>query len=260
MKKRPIEIEWDKFKKRERKYRAGRINKKRSDRAFEKIVPIRVQNALGSAFHKGFETVFSQGNFLIGKTVSSNKHIDRYQSNVNKLAIQMKRKNLRAFRKRAGVTNRSNILFSGAEGFALGLLGIGVPDIPIFIGNVLKSLYQVALDFGYDYSLEKERIFVLKLIKAALQTGNQFAESDEEVDAFAEASEVSNSDVFKKDAMKEAANALSDNLLYAKFIQGMPVIGLTGGALNMYCMNRITKYAALKYEKRFLSDQLKKRG
>ncbi len=259
MKKKPVEIEWDKFRKKERKYRARRINKKRSDRAFEKIVPLRVQNALGSAFHKGFEAVFSEGDFLIGKTVSSNKHIDRYQSNAHKLALQQKRKNLRAFRKRAGATNRSNVLFSGAEGFALGLLGIGVPDIPLFIGNVLKSLYQIALDFGYDYSSEKERVFVLKLIHAALQTGSQFAETDADVDAFAEASAFSYSDEYKRGAMKEAANALSDNLLYAKFIQGIPVVGLTGGVLNMYCMNRITKYAALKYEKRFLRDQLKKR-
>lgn len=259
MKKMPIEIEWDKFKKKERKYRARRINKKRSNRAIEKIVPLRVQNALGSAFHKGFEAVFNEGNFLIGKTVSSNKHIDRYQSNAHKLALQQKRKNLRAFRKRAGATNRSNVLFSGAEGFALGLLGIGVPDIPLFIGNVLKSTYQIALDFGYDYTSEKERVFILKLIQAALQTGSQFAESDADVDAFAEASAFSYADEYKRDAMKEAASAMSDNLLYAKFIQGIPVVGLTGGVLNMHCMNRITKYATLKYEKRFLRDQLKKR-
>jgi len=259
MKKRPIEIEWDKFKKKEHRYKARRMNKKRSKRALEKIVPIRVQNALASAFHKGFEAVFSEGNFLIGKTVSSKKHKTRYETNSHKLATQQKRKNIRAFRKRAKTSNQSNILLSGAEGFVLGLLGIGVPDIPIFIGNILKSLYQIALDFGYDYSSEKERIFVLKLIQAALQTGSQFANLDAEVDALVEASEFTYSDAYKKDIMKEAANALSDHLLYAKFIQGIPVVGVTGGVVNMYCMNRITKYAALKYEKRFLSEQLKKK-
>jgi hypothetical protein len=170
----------------------------------------------------------------------------------------MKGKHIRAFGKRARLSNRTNILLSGAEGGILGLLGIGLPDIPLFIGNILKSLYQIALDFGFDYSAEKERMFALKLIQGGLQTGRRFADLDADLDAFAEAGDLAYSDVDKRDAMKAAANALSDNLLYGKFIQGIPIIGLTGGALNMHCMNRITKYATLKYEKRFLLEQMKK--
>ena len=51
---------------------------------------------------------------------------------------------MRTFKKGAAASSRKNLLLSTAEGVGLGVLGIGLPDIP-FTGMILKSIYEVAL-------------------------------------------------------------------------------------------------------------------
>jgi len=42
------------------------------------------------------------------------------------------------------------------EGGGLGLLGIGLPDIPLFIAVIMRTIYEVALSYGYDYKIQKK--------------------------------------------------------------------------------------------------------
>lgn len=44
---------------------------------------------------------------------------------------------------------------------------------------------------------------------------------------------------------------LSKELLYMKFLQGIPVVGVAGGAFDVKYMKEITAYAELKYRKRY---------
>ncbi len=78
------------------------------------------------------------------------------------------KKGLKALNKLAGQNHLRNLGITALEGTGLGLLGIGLPDIPIFIGVVLKSVYEVALSYGYDYCQEDEQYFILNLLEAAL--------------------------------------------------------------------------------------------
>ena len=55
-----------------------------------------------------------------------------------------------------------------------------------------------------------------------------------------------------------AAKALSKELLYMKFLQGIPVIGAIGGMYDVIYMNTISSYVQLKYKRRFYSLQRKK--
>ena len=41
-----------------------------------------------------------------------------------------------------------------------------------------------------------------------------------------------------------------------KFLQGIPVVGALGGAYDAVYMRRVSKYAELKYRKRFLKNFL----
>ena len=52
------------------------------------------------------------------------------------------------------------------------------------------------------------------------------------------------------------ARMLSDALLVEKFVQGLPVVGVVGGAVNF----RIAALAAVKYKKRYLMRKLSERG
>ena len=52
---------------------------------------------------------------------------------------------------------------------------------------------------------------------------------------------------------REAAESLAQGMLTAKFIQGLPIVGVAGGIYNLPLYHRITGYAVLQYQKRYLS-------
>jgi hypothetical protein len=45
---------------------------------------------------------------------------------------------------------------------------------------------------------------------------------------------------------------MSEAVLQGKALQNIPVIGAAGGAVDAICLSRVQKYAAIKYQKRFL--------
>ena len=51
---------------------------------------------------------------------------------------------------------------------------------------------------------------------------------------------------------RRAAAALAGQVLYLKFLQGVPVAGAVGGAYNAPVLRRVLRYAGLKYRRRFL--------
>lgn len=63
----------------------------------------------------------------------------------------------------------------------------------------------------------------------------------------------------KKDSalIRQAAGGLSKELLYMKFLQGVPLVGAVGGAYDAVYMKRIMAYAELKYRRRFYYDKIK---
>jgi len=56
--------------------------------------------------------------------------------------------------------------------------------------------------------------------------------------------------------MKETSDLLSNTLLTAKFIQGLPLVGVIGGVINPVMINKIGKYARIKYKKRYLLSKI----
>ena len=51
---------------------------------------------------------------------------------------------------------------------------------------------------------------------------------------------------------------MSKELLYMKFLQGIPIVGAVGGAYDAIYMKQIVKYSELKYRRRFLTSRKKK--
>lgn len=52
--------------------------------------------------------------------------------------------------------------------------------------------------------------------------------------------------------MQQASHALSSELLYMKFLQGIPIAGIIGGVYDAVYLKRIADYADMKYKRRFL--------
>lgn len=106
---------------------------------------------------------------------------------IDQFAAQLKgdRSSLWVFSRRAGRTGALNLALSGADGTLLGLLGIGLPDIPLFTGVLLKSLYQMAARYGCGWDTPAERYYLLLLIQGALSYGEELTACTALLDGFA---------------------------------------------------------------------------
>lgn len=252
-KKTPWEKEWELLEKQEKKLLEKRGKKKGSalNRFLDEKIPQTLQERLDVTFSKAFGLIFEKGTGIIEKTYKKEDLEKDYKINAYAASVKDNRKSLKKFSKKAGVSGNVNLLISGAEGIGLGLLGIGLPDIPVFVAMILKSLYEISLHYGIGYDSEGEKYFILLLIRAALSYDQQMEQAEVEVQQYID-SELLSADYDREREIRKTADTLSGELLYMKFLQGMPVVGAVGGAYDAVYLQRILEYAKLKYRKRFL--------
>ena len=227
------------------------------NRLLSNKIPSGLQSKVDKAFAKAFGLVFKKGTFIIEKSYKREVIEKRFQIARSTAIRFADRQALRNFSKRARVVRNVNALISGFVGFVLGILGIGIPDIAIFTSVLLKNIYEIALHFGIDYNNEQEQAFILRLIHAAVAQGEDFTAADKLLDErMADGDFLCEDD--RESLIANAAKALSDRLLYMKFLQTIPVVGVVGGIYDAVFMERIGCYAELKYRKRLLADLKKK--
>ena len=66
-------------------------------------------------------------------------------------------------------------------------------------------------------------------------------------------------DIALKDQIKKTGEKLALDMLFAKFIQGFPVIGIVGGMVNPVYYKRMMEYVEVKYQKRYLRSVAKRK-
>lgn len=255
-KKSSLEKELEILQKKEAKFLKSREEKKDSfiNQKLAEKVPVKLQQTLDAAFYKAFTIIFEKGTGIIEKTYRRDEMEKTYKINEYADEIRQNRKSLRTFSKNAKSTKTVNMLLSGTAGIGMGVLGVGLPDIPLFTGLILKGIYEIALSYGYEYDSEQERYFILRLIQTAVSCGEGLTELNEEIDRYI-AEEALPNGYSREEQIQETANSLSKELLYMKFLQGIPVVGVVGGAYDAIYMKRITEYAELKYRRRFLAKK-----
>lgn len=221
----------------------------------ESRIPEKVYIGLESAFCKGFGLVFDQGRAIIEK--GYNKENIQADHSIRDFAVQVKggRKELRKMHKSAKQSDLLNLAVTTVEGVGLGALGVGMPDIVLFLGTLLKGVYETALNYGFDYESRQEQIFILKMMQTALSTGEDWVHRNTEVDEMLTLETVGITDEDFKLQMKETASAFAVDMLLLKFIQGLPVVGVIGGAANPVYYSKVMKYVQMKYRKRYLLKQ-----
>ena len=259
----PWDKEWKDLEKKEFKFIAKRqegptsalINK------LDRYVPQKLSDTLDKAFSKGFAIIFEKGTGVIEKTYNKEKLKADFQINAYASELKADRKSIRTFTKQAKSAKAANLLVSGMEGIGLGLMGAGIPDIPLFVAMVLKSVYEVALSYGYDYQSDEEKVFILKVIEVAMYDEEKFQQENkyfnELIDRIIEDGDnLEGYSVDKEAQISLTAKALSKEMLYTKFLQGQLIIGVAGGIFDPIYVNRISNYAVLKYKRRFLRSKV----
>jgi len=216
------------------------------------LAPALLLDTLHTGFAKAFTLLFEQGSNLIAKSGNLSARRKAYQTKKSAVDREENRGNLQAFARTANRAGHANLLVSGASGIGMGAFGFMLPDIPLFTSLVLKSVYETAENYGFPW--ENDRLYVLRVIEAALSCGSDLQERNRALDAYAQTGVWSNSADLKSQA-DATARALSEALLYSKVLQNIPVVGAVGGAGDAVCMHRIQRYASIKYHKRFLIRQ-----
>ncbi len=219
------------------------INQKVADK-----VPETLEGTLNTAFAKAFQLVFEKGTQYVEKTYQKDQLVKNYKDMDWDQGNPYGRFAVKAEDNRAIHT-----ILSGAAGAGMGALGVGIPDIPLFIGMMLRGIYQLALNYGYGYESKEEKIWILMVIKGGLSYGEDLAKVNRQLNLWIQRKE--EKVPLLEEQMEETAMALSHELLYAKFLQGFPLVGAVGGFYDAIYMNQVMEYAQLKYELRFLYEK-----
>ena len=220
----------------------------------EEKIPTKMMDTFQKAFEKGFYYVFEKGTVIIEKSYNLEKLKNESDINEYILSKQINNKNLNRIDKkvRKGVFLNKGI--TTVEGIGLGVLGIGLPDIPVFIGIILKTIYEICLNYGFNYDSEEEKAFVLNIICTSANKSAQRMIYSNETDRIGYS--IDNNLNYKVDINKMinvTSRTLSENIILSKVIQGVPIIGVYGGISNYILIRDISEIASIKYKKRFLS-------
>ncbi len=209
------------------------------------IAPAKLRASLNAGFAAAFALVFNKGTELIEKTYRAEELAFDYEVNEYILSRRDERRSLRrmdAPAKRAGLVNG---VFAAAESVGMGVFGIGVPDLPVFVAALLRGVYQTALCYGFGYDSEEERVYILRLIRTALCPDSERAAANAELEAGGTGEGL--------DAeMRLAAETLSDAVLVEKLVQCVPVVGVAGGLASTAVFARVSALASVKYKLRRL--------
>ncbi|MDD6042925.1 MAG: EcsC family protein, partial [Eubacteriaceae bacterium] len=94
------------------------------------------------------------------------------------------------------------------------------------------------------------------IIKGALSHGEELMAVDEQINRYIREGQLPE-DYSRKALIEETSKTMSGELLYMKFLQGIPVVGAVGGAYDAIYMDKVSRYAQLKYRRRYLRTKIK---
>lgn len=257
--------EWELLiKKENRRLQAAERNNPLKDSLYGKV-PAGLRNTLEKAFAKAFRLVFLKGTSVIERTFDRESASMEYEAGNYVIEKAGNRKSIKRLDKTARRSNLLNKAATTATGLGLGILGMGLPDIPLMVGTLLKGIYEIALGYGFSYDTTQEKIYILRLIRTALLEGEAKKECSLKMDEMMNACSpqlpaTPYSPELLEEEINSTAKVLSDALLVEKFVQGIPIVGVIGGVVNHVVYAKTAAMAGIKYKKRFLYCKLRTPG
>lgn len=239
------------FSKKENEYIKNRIAPIKEK--LEERIPEKMIDTFEKAFEKGFYYVFEKGTVIIEKSYNHERLKDEADINKYILSKKINSKNLNRIDKKVKKSVLINKSITTIEGTVLGAFGIGLPDIPVFIGILLKTVYEICLGYGFNYDSKEEKAFILNIISASSdKTAERFLYSNEADTIGHSIDNKININTNINEMIKAASKSLSEYILFSKVIQGVPIIGIYGGISNYKLLRDISEAASIKYKKRLL--------
>ena len=249
-----IEKEWKRLMKLEEKFINHNIRKKEKEwqNKLEKFVPEKLSDTLNAAFYKAFELIFEKGTGIIEKTYNKDSIEKEHMVLDYDIKMRGRRKEMRQLQKTAKRNNLKNVAITTVEGIGLGALGVGLPDIVLFVGMMMKGIYESAAHYGIDYEETSEKVLILKMMAASMATGEKWEVQNQEVNRLLEQKTLQFTEEDVKKQIETTAEVFAMDMLVMKFVQGLPIVGIVGGMTNPIYYNRVLDYVQLKYRKRYI--------
>ncbi len=219
-----------------------------------KKIPKQMDDMFQKAFESGFLFLFEKGTPLIEKSYQTEKAAMKFEINQFILDKSFSKANLRRFHRQANRSIMKNHALSSIEGTVMGFFGIGLPDIPVFLSVILKSIYEIALSYGFEYQSKVEQMYILSILCATLTTNDEkrmFSRQCDLIGSYID-QKIQYLSYDVEEMIKVTSRKLASQVVFSKFIQGLPIVGISGGVTNYQLLHRITDMANIKYQKRFL--------
>ena len=219
----------------------------------EARIPPKLVGSMDEAFYLAFQMLFEKGTRLLRLTFSEKRlRAERFIREYY-LKEDPNAERVQSFHKSARTGGIVNTVLATIEGFVMGLFGMGLPDIPVLMSLLLRTVYTTALRYGYRFDNPRERYFILLVLSAALAKDSERKAYSERADQVGRAIDTGELHRFDLDEqMRETSKALARSMLVVKFIQTTSIIGVVGGAQNFAASRKVAVMANLKYQKRFL--------
>lgn len=251
-----LESAWLQIEKEEKRFLEKRAEKKQSvlsDKLEEKV-PKEVSKVLDRAFENAFTFIFEKAAGTIEKTYNKEK-IEK-EHKVRRYATQIKKDkaSFNALSYKAKQSGVGNLVLSGSVGMGMGAIGIGLPDIPLLTSMMLKSIYEMALYYGFSYETIQEKQFILLMLQGAFSYGTKLWQINESLNTYIEKG-LFKEEIHMKKEIQKTSKILADELIAMKFLQGIPIVGAIGGVYDAVYMGKLTNYVEMKYRKRYLFDE-----
>lgn len=221
------------------------------DEKIAEHVPEKLIDTLRTAFEKAVGLVFERGSGVVMSEARRANRRESYQVRTYAADLRESRRNLRAVSREAERAGGASVLLSGAAGVGMGLLGMTLPDIPLVTALLMKCVYETGESFGFPCDDPAECVYALRIIETALSEGEDLERRNRVLEVYAQTGAWPEEITFQ-DQVRATARRMAEAMLYDKALQNIPVVGVVGGAGDLAAASRVRRYAAIKYEKRFL--------
>ncbi|MDO4280876.1 MAG: EcsC family protein [Peptococcaceae bacterium] len=219
----------------------------------EDKVPEKLEATLKSAFKTAFKMVFQEGAAVIEKTYSDEALKQEYANKRAQIQGDGRRSVIQSLREKGRKRYFSTLGVTTAEGVGLGLLGIGLPDVPLLIGNMIRTANVSAKSHGLDPDRRDEQYYTLLLIRLVAAPQDERAAVEAQLDALAEQIDSGEAvPIALDEEIQQTADALATAMLVSRFVMGLPIVGVAGGLYNSVIISQLHQLAEVKYEVRLL--------
>ncbi len=243
-----------------------------AERAAQKLIPLKVQEAVGKAIEACLTFLARQGPRTFDCVAIRKGVLDRAEVLADGASPNASHL-LQAADERAQHSLNWHIGYAATEGAGTGALGIAglAADIPALFGLLVRQIQEIGCCYGYDPYEIDEREYLLHILRAGFASNvklkmefivamKQFEEILVRMAWKKMAKELANKQITKGAmlaGLRQLAKALGIQLTKRKALQMIPIVGaVVGASLNGILANDIGRTAYMSYRRRWMQENI----